>query len=62
MPNARSILLAPVMIKNRCVAMICGDWGSAACTGGLSDGEMEAISLLTREISASFLRSAEHNR
>ncbi|WP_458762756.1 HDOD domain-containing protein [Cupriavidus basilensis] len=62
MPDARSILLAPVMIKNRCVAMICGDWGSAACTGGLSDGEMEAISLLTREISASFLRSAEHNR
>ncbi|MDW3683974.1 HDOD domain-containing protein [Cupriavidus sp. CV2] len=60
MPDARSILLAPVMIKNRCVAVICGDWGPTACTGGLSDGEMEAISLLTREISASFLRSAEH--
>ncbi|MCY0857497.1 HDOD domain-containing protein [Cupriavidus sp. D39] len=60
MPDTRSILLAPVMIKNRCVAVICGDWGPTACTGGLSDGEMEAISLLTREISASFLRSAEH--
>lgn len=60
MPDARSILVAPVMIKNRCVAMICGDWGSTVCAGGLSEREMEAFDLLTREIASSFLRSAEH--
>ncbi len=60
MPDARSILVAPVMIKNRCVAMICGDWGTTVCAGGLSDDEMESFDLLTREISSSFLRSAEH--
>ncbi|MGO4327658.1 HDOD domain-containing protein [Cupriavidus sp. 2TAF22] len=58
LPDATSILLAPVTIRNRCVALIYGDWGTTACVGGLSEEELEAMELLTREISSSFLRSA----
>ncbi|MDF3838572.1 HDOD domain-containing protein [Cupriavidus basilensis] len=60
MTDARSILLAPVKMRNRCVAIICGDWGQTVCTDGLSESELEAVNLLAQEISLSFLRSAEH--
>lgn len=59
LPDAKSILLAPVDVHNRCVAIICGDWGSTTCAGGMSESELEALDLLAREISSAFLRSSE---
>lgn len=59
MPDARSVLLAPVKVRNRPVAIVCGDWGTTRCTGGLSEAEIAAIGELTLEIASGFLRSAE---
>ena len=58
MPDARALLLIPVRVRNRCVALICGDWGDARFTGALSAEEADAIVQLAAEISAGFLRSA----
>ncbi|MBP0620698.1 HDOD domain-containing protein [Cupriavidus consociatus] len=58
MPDARALLLIPVRVRNRCVALICGDWGEARFTGALTGEELEAIAQLAGEISAGFLRSA----
>ncbi|MCY1209627.1 HDOD domain protein [compost metagenome] len=57
-PDARALLLIPVRVRNRCVALICGDWGEARFTGALSAEEADAIVQLAAEISAGFLRSA----
>ncbi|WP_317921369.1 MULTISPECIES: HDOD domain-containing protein [unclassified Cupriavidus] len=58
MPDARALLLIPVRVRNRCVALICGDWGNARFTGALSGEEADAIAQLAGEIAAGFLRSA----
>lgn len=58
MPDARALLLIPVRVRNRCVALICGDWGEARFSGALSAEEADAIVQLAAEISAGFLRSA----
>jgi len=57
-PDARSILLAPVKIRNRCIAMIYGDWGTARAPASLGETEIEAVDELMREISAGVLRAA----
>ncbi|WP_342050382.1 MULTISPECIES: HDOD domain-containing protein [unclassified Cupriavidus] len=58
MPEARSVLLAPVKLRNRCVALLCGDWGATCCAGGLTEAELELVGEFAKEIGASFLRSA----
>ena len=58
MPDTRTILLAPVKLRNRCVALLCGDWGGTCLPEGLTEAELGAVDDLTREIAASFLRSA----
>ncbi|WP_454767007.1 HDOD domain-containing protein [Cupriavidus campinensis] len=58
MPDARSILLAPVRMRNRCIALIYGDWGAARCAEGLGDAELDAVDALTSEIAAGVLRAA----
>ncbi|WP_019450277.1 HDOD domain-containing protein [Cupriavidus sp. BIS7] len=58
LPDARSILLAPVKIRNRCIAMIYGDWGTARAPAGLGETEIGAVDELMREIAAGVLRAA----
>ncbi|QYY33266.1 HDOD domain-containing protein [Cupriavidus pinatubonensis] len=58
MPDTRSVLLIPVKVRNRCVAMICGDWGATRIAGGLTDGELIAAGDLAGEIATAVLRSA----
>ena len=58
MPDTRSVLLVPVKVRNRCVAMICGDWGTTRIVGGLTDAELAAVGQLTGEIATAVLRSA----
>ncbi|HBO79749.1 MAG TPA: histidine kinase, partial [Cupriavidus sp.] len=57
-PDARSILLAPVRIRNRCIAMVYGDWGTARAPAGLGEAELETVDELMREIAAGVLRAA----
>ncbi|CAG9185530.1 hypothetical protein LMG23992_05566 [Cupriavidus laharis] len=58
MPDTRSALLIPVKVRNRCVAMICGDWGATRVAGGLTDAELAAAGQLAGEIATAVLRSA----
>jgi len=57
-PDARSMVLAPVKIRNRCIAMIYGDWGAARMPVMIGDAELEAIGALTDEIAAGVMRAA----
>ncbi|ODV44022.1 histidine kinase [Cupriavidus sp. UYMMa02A] len=57
MPETRSMLLIPVKVRNRCVAMICGDWG-ATRVAGLIEAELTAAGQLAAEIATAVLRSA----
>jgi HD-like signal output (HDOD) protein len=58
LPDARSVLLAPVKVRNRCVALICGDWGPTPCAEDLTVAELEAVDRLAQEMSTGFLRYA----
>lgn len=58
MPDARSFLLAPVRMRNRCIALIYGDWGTTRVSAGLGEAELDAVDELMREIAAGVLRSA----
>lgn len=58
LPDARTVLLAPVKIRNRCIAMIYGDWGSTRMPVVIGEAELEAIDALTGEIAAGVLRAA----
>lgn len=62
MPDARTVLLAPVKIRNRCIAMIYGDWGSARMPVVIGEAELEAIDALTSEIAAGVMRAAPASR
>ncbi|MGO4307171.1 HDOD domain-containing protein [Cupriavidus sp. RAF12] len=57
-PDARSILLAPVKMRNRCIALIYGDWGATRLNGGLGDPELDMVDQLMQEIAAGVLRAA----
>ncbi|MGO4413809.1 HD-like signal output (HDOD) domain, no enzymatic activity [Cupriavidus sp. OV038] len=58
MPDAKSILLAPVRMRNRCIALIYGDWGATRCAWELGEPELNAVDELMREIAAGVLRAA----
>lgn len=62
MPDARTVLLAPVKIRNRCIAMIYGDWGNARMPVVIGEAELEAIDALTSEIAAGVMRAAPASR
>lgn len=57
MPDTRSVLLAPVKIRSRCIALICGDWGASRVPAGIGEAELEAVDELMREIAAGVLRA-----
>jgi len=57
-PNARSVVLAPVKMRNRCIALIYGDWGAVRMPAVIGEEELEAIDALAREIAASVMRAA----
>ncbi|WP_033365336.1 HDOD domain-containing protein [Bordetella sp. FB-8] len=56
-PNARSVLLVPVHLQGKCIAMMCGSWGEMPCSRELSLGEIQVLSALAGEISGSFERA-----
>jgi hypothetical protein len=56
-PEARSVLLVPVHLQGKCIAMMCGSWGETQCSRELSLGEIQALSALAGEISGSFERA-----
>lgn len=56
-PDARSVLLVPVHLQGKCIAMMCGCWGDTPCSRELSLGEIQALSALAGEISGSFERA-----
>ncbi|CAG9166069.1 HDOD domain-containing protein [Cupriavidus respiraculi] len=58
LPDARSVLLVPVKVRNRCVALMCGDWGPTPCAEELTEAEIEAVDRLAQEMSSGFMRSA----
>jgi hypothetical protein len=62
LPDARTVLLAPVKIRNRCIAMIYGDWGTARTPVVIGEAELEAIDALTSEIAAGVMRAAPADR
>src|SRR6185437_13478630 len=35
-PEARSVLLVPVHLQGKCIAMMCGSWGETPCSRELS--------------------------
>ena len=57
-PEARSVLLVPVHLQGKCIAMMCGSWGETLCSRELSLEETQALSALAGEISGSFERAA----
>ena len=56
-PDAGSILLVPVCLHGRCLAMLCASWGEELCTQGLTPGEARSLSAFAEEISRCFARS-----
>lgn len=57
-PDARSVVLAPVKIRNRCIALIYGDWGNTRLPAAIGEAELEAIDALMQEIAAGVMRAA----
>lgn len=57
-PGTRSVLLVPVQLQGRCIAMMCGTWGETPCSQDLSPQEILGLSDLVDEISHSFERAA----
>lgn len=57
-PETRSVLLVPVQLQGRCIAMMCGTWGETPCSQDLSPQETLGLSDLADEISRSFERAA----
>ncbi|VTU43091.1 MULTISPECIES: HDOD domain-containing protein [unclassified Variovorax] len=58
-PDTKSLVLVPVFIKNRCVAVVCGDWGSAACGIPFTGEELATLYDLVGEIGRGFQRSQQ---
>ena len=57
-PETRSMVLVPVRLRNRCIAIFCGTWGETANTVGVSDDELLTLNDLAAEVSRSFERAA----
>ncbi|MEN7531600.1 HDOD domain-containing protein [Cupriavidus sp. DL-D2] len=58
LPDARSVVLAPVKMRNRCIALIYGDWGATRMPAALGEAEIDAIDALMQEIAAGVMRAA----
>jgi hypothetical protein len=56
-PMARSLVLVPVYLKERCIALFCGTWGATATARGLLHGEIQSVKALADEISLGVERS-----
>lgn len=50
--HVKSFFLLPIRVRNQSVALVYGDWGNAACTGGIGAKEMEFLTHMGEEISA----------
>lgn len=61
-PGASSILLVPVCLHGRCLAMLCGTWGEEHCIQGLTPEEARSLSAFADEISRCLARSSNGPR
>ena len=56
-PTAISLIFVPVFLKERCIALFCGTWGSQPVSRTLLYGETQSVKTLANEISLSIERS-----
>jgi hypothetical protein len=56
-PTATSLIFVPVYLKDRCIALFCGTWGSQPVARALLYGEVQSVKTLAHEISLSIERS-----
>ncbi len=56
-PSARSLVLVPIYLKERCIALFCGTWGAYPTSRALLYGEIQNVKALADEISLSVERS-----
>ena len=56
-PTATSMIFVPVLLKERCIALFCGTWGSKPASRALLYGEAQSVKTLAQEISLSIERS-----
>jgi len=56
-PVATSLIFVPVYLKERCIALFCGTWGSQPVSRALLYGEVQSVKVLANEISLSIERS-----
>lgn len=57
-PDTKSLVLAPVFLKSRPVALVCGDWGTTGCGADpLKEEDLTALKTLVAEIGMGFHRS-----
>jgi len=57
-PETRSMVLVPVRLRNRCIAIFCGSWGDARCENNMTEMELSVLHELGGEVSRSFERAA----
>ncbi|MCC5611451.1 HDOD domain-containing protein [Nostoc sp. CHAB 5834] len=57
-PSSRSVMLTQVFLRNKCIALVCGEWGSTVCKGGLDSEEIDLVETMTRELERCFERTA----
>lgn len=55
-PDSKTVILAPISIKNRCVAVVCGDWGVTQ-ESNVSPSELTSVDRLVNEIGAGLQRN-----
>lgn len=59
--DTRSVLITQVHANNRCIALVCGEWGPTLCEEGVSSSELQMSAALTGELEAAFNRIAASN-
>lgn len=55
-PLAKSLILLPIMLNGRCVALMYGDWGPTGCAS-ISNEELAGMTMLIKEMENAFIRN-----